>query len=161
MSTSTPTLSHGAHKNKILSLSQVPKLNTKLLPTLLVIIWLKSLLKELGVQPLDPPTLWCDNIRATYLIANLVYHACTKHIELDLHFVREQVSQWLLAVWFISSKIKLFIRSLRPYQLLDFAQLETFNVHELLLRLRGRNGSNIDAQNSKIKQLASDKQTLL
>jgi histone deacetylase 1/2 len=62
------------------------------------IIWVQSLLRELGIR--SPPTarLWCDNIGATYLSANPVFHARTKHIEIDYHFVREHVAQKLLHV---------------------------------------------------------------
>ncbi|CAO2045908.1 unnamed protein product [Urochloa humidicola] len=44
------------------------------------VIWVQSLLKEHGVQQTKVPILWCDNISATYLSANPVFHACTKHI---------------------------------------------------------------------------------
>ena len=36
---------------------------------------------------------FCDNISATYLATNPINHACTKHLEVDLHFVHERV-QW-------------------------------------------------------------------
>ena len=35
---------------------------------------------------------YCDNVTAVYLSANPVHHRRTKHIELDIHFVREQVA---------------------------------------------------------------------
>jgi len=54
------------------------------------IIWVQSILDELGVLQSKVPILWCDNIGATYLSANPVFHAGTKHIEVDYHFVREQ-----------------------------------------------------------------------
>lgn len=54
-------------------------------------IWVESLLGELHIPLLGPPTVWCDNISILALAANLVCHAYTKHIELDLHFVCERV----------------------------------------------------------------------
>ena len=47
--------------------------------------------------------MWCDNLGAKYLSANPVFHARTKHIEVDFHFVRERVSQRLLEIEFIPS----------------------------------------------------------
>jgi len=47
--------------------------------------------------------LWCDNLGAKYLTTNLVFHARTKHIEVQYHFVRERVSQKLLEIYFVSS----------------------------------------------------------
>jgi hypothetical protein len=51
--------------------------------------------------------VWCDNLRATYLSANPVFHARTKHIEVDYHFVREQVTRKQLNIRFISTKDQL------------------------------------------------------
>jgi hypothetical protein len=33
--------------------------------------------------------VYCDNISAVYLSTNPVQHQCTKHVEIDLHFIRE------------------------------------------------------------------------
>ena len=66
-------------------------------------IWVDSLLKELGVVQQRTPILWCDNLGATYLTANPVFHARTKHIEIDFHFVRERVATGALEVRFIST----------------------------------------------------------
>jgi histone deacetylase 1/2 len=68
------------------------------------IIWIQSLLRELGVFLRDRPRLWCDNLGATYLTTNPMFHARTKHIEVDFHFVREQVTRKAMEVRFISSK---------------------------------------------------------
>ena len=35
--------------------------------------------------------MWCDNLSIVLLSANPILHARTKHIELDLYFVREKV----------------------------------------------------------------------
>jgi histone deacetylase 1/2 len=68
------------------------------------LIWVEALLAELGVKLREKPSLWCDNLGATYLSANPVFHARTKHIEIDFHFVRERVARQQLAIRFISSK---------------------------------------------------------
>ncbi|WVZ83487.1 LOW QUALITY PROTEIN: hypothetical protein U9M48_030629, partial [Paspalum notatum var. saurae] len=72
--------------------------------------WLRQLLQELG-HPLQRATLvYCDNVSAVYLSTNPVQHQRTKHIEIDLHFVRERVaagavrvlhppSPWMLRVF--------------------------------------------------------------
>jgi hypothetical protein len=67
-------------------------------------IWVEALLKELGVKLREKPCLWCDNLGATFLSANPVFHARTMHIEIDFHFVRERVAAKKLAINFISSK---------------------------------------------------------
>jgi hypothetical protein len=36
--------------------------------------------------------VYCDNISTVYLFTNLVQHQCTKHVEIDLYFVRERVA---------------------------------------------------------------------
>ena len=51
------------------------------------VTWVETILKELGVKVKETPCLWCDNMGATYLSANPVFHARTKHIEIDFHFV--------------------------------------------------------------------------
>ena len=67
------------------------------------LIWINSLLRELSIS-LPAPILWCDNIGATYLSANPMFHAWMKHIEIDFHFIREQVAARRLRVCIISSQ---------------------------------------------------------
>jgi hypothetical protein len=57
------------------------------------IIWIQTLLEELGLTKHAATTLWCDNLGATYLSANPVFHTRTKHIEIDYHFMRERVAR--------------------------------------------------------------------
>ncbi|GJU41664.1 uncharacterized mitochondrial protein-like protein [Tanacetum coccineum] len=63
---------------------------------------IQSLLKDLDVRQSRPLVLWCDNLGVTYLTANPVFHACTKHIEVDFHSVGEKVAMGTLDVRFIS-----------------------------------------------------------
>ena len=65
------------------------------------VMWIQTLPYELGIKTPKAARLWCDNIGATYLSANPVFHARTKHIEVDFHFVRERVARKLLEIQFI------------------------------------------------------------
>ena len=71
------------------------------------VMWIQTLLYELGIKAPKAARLWCDNIGATYLSANPVFHARTKHIEVDFHFVRERVAQKQLDIRFVHSKDQL------------------------------------------------------
>ena len=51
------------------------------------LIWVQSLLEELAISQDRPPVLWCDNIGATYLLSNPIFHAHMQHIEVEYHFV--------------------------------------------------------------------------
>jgi hypothetical protein len=60
---------------------------------------------------------------ATYLSANPIFHARTKHIEIDFHFVRERVASKQLEIRFISSKDQVadgFTKALPVRQLEEF-----------------------------------------
>jgi hypothetical protein len=54
--------------------------------------WLRNLLQELHVHVGKATVIYCDNISAVYLSQNPVHHRRTKHVELDIHFVRERVA---------------------------------------------------------------------
>jgi hypothetical protein len=54
--------------------------------------WLRQLLIELQQPPPRATLVYCDNISAVYLSSNPVQHQRTKHVEIDLHFVREKVA---------------------------------------------------------------------
>jgi hypothetical protein len=67
------------------------------------IMWVQSVLNELGVPCPRSARLWCDNMRAKYLASNPIFHRRMKHVEIDYHFVCDRVLQKLLEVWFIST----------------------------------------------------------
>ncbi|KAK2973116.1 hypothetical protein RJ640_027088 [Escallonia rubra] len=68
------------------------------------ITWLSFILRDIGVHLSRPPALFCDNISALHLTINPVFHARTKHIEIDYHFVREKVALGSLTTRFVSSE---------------------------------------------------------
>jgi histone deacetylase 1/2 len=71
------------------------------------VIWLQYLLSNLQIPSVYAPTIWCDNLGATYLSVNSVFHARTKHVELDYHFVRDMVVKKEIQIHFISSQDQL------------------------------------------------------
>jgi hypothetical protein len=54
--------------------------------------WLRQLLQELHLPLQSATVVFCDNVSAVYMTANPVHHRRTKHIEIDIHFVREKVA---------------------------------------------------------------------
>ncbi|GKB02599.1 ribonuclease H-like domain-containing protein, partial [Tanacetum coccineum] len=55
--------------------------------------WLCNLLRKLHTPLSSSATLaYCDNVSAVYLSCNPVQHQRTKHIEIDIHFVRDLVA---------------------------------------------------------------------
>ncbi|XP_035845135.1 uncharacterized mitochondrial protein AtMg00810-like [Helianthus annuus] len=69
--------------------------------------WLRNLLLELH-HPLTRATLvYCDNVSAIYLSGNPVQHQRTKHIELDIHFVREQVQRGQVRILHVPSRYQI------------------------------------------------------
>uniref|UniRef100_A0A2N9GJ92 Reverse transcriptase Ty1/copia-type domain-containing protein n=1 Tax=Fagus sylvatica TaxID=28930 RepID=A0A2N9GJ92_FAGSY len=66
--------------------------------------WLTYLLHDLGISLSTPPVLFCDNTSALHMTVNPVFHARTKHIELDFHFVREKVAAGALTTRYVPSQ---------------------------------------------------------
>ncbi|XP_019175785.1 PREDICTED: uncharacterized protein LOC109171109 [Ipomoea nil] len=87
------------------------------------VTWLVSLMQEMEFPVISAPKLWCDNLGATYLCANPVFHARTKHIEIDYHFVRDKVAKNELQVHFISTKDQIADIFTKPLSSLRFNTL--------------------------------------
>uniref|UniRef100_A0A803QIH1 Reverse transcriptase Ty1/copia-type domain-containing protein n=1 Tax=Cannabis sativa TaxID=3483 RepID=A0A803QIH1_CANSA len=68
------------------------------------VTWLQSLFTEIGIEHNRTAIIWCDNSRARQLASNPMFHSRTKHIEIDVHFVREKVMNKSVEVRYIPSK---------------------------------------------------------
>ena len=99
------------------------------------VMWIETLLDELGIGRTHVSCLWCDNLGATYLSANSVFHARTKHIEIDFHFVRERVARKLLEIRFIPTGDQVADGFTKPLQA---RQLQAFKNNLNLHTLRSR-----------------------
>ena len=69
--------------------------------------WLRNLLLELHCPVTKATIVYCDNVSAIYLSGNLVQHQRTKHIEMDIHFVREKVVRGQVRVFHVPSRCQI------------------------------------------------------
>ncbi|XP_020685792.1 uncharacterized protein LOC110102004 [Dendrobium catenatum] len=71
------------------------------------VLWLRQLLEELHIPQMAPTTVYCDNTSAIALSNNPIYHARTKHIDVDCHFIRDSIKSKHLTVHHISTNDQL------------------------------------------------------
>ncbi|KAL9379742.1 hypothetical protein Peur_028224 [Populus x canadensis] len=71
------------------------------------IVWLRGLISELGFPPTDPTPLYGDNTSAIQITANLVYHECTKHIEVDCHYIREAFTRGVITLPHLTTDLQI------------------------------------------------------
>ena len=58
--------------------------------------------------PIQKATLvYCDNVSVIYLAGNPIQHQRTKHIEMDIYFVREKVTRDQVRVLHVSSRYQI------------------------------------------------------
>ncbi|RVW18994.1 Retrovirus-related Pol polyprotein from transposon RE1 [Vitis vinifera] len=70
-------------------------------------MWLLSLFQEMKFTLPQPPLLLCDNLGTTQLSFNPVQHSRMKHIQIDIHFVRDLVEKKFLNVWHVHTNDQL------------------------------------------------------
>uniref|UniRef100_A0A803NGE3 Uncharacterized protein n=1 Tax=Cannabis sativa TaxID=3483 RepID=A0A803NGE3_CANSA len=68
------------------------------------VAWLFSLFTELGIKHHTPAVIWCDNPGAKQLSSNPVFYSRTKHIEVDVHYIRDLIKRGLIEVRYIPTK---------------------------------------------------------
>ena len=67
------------------------------------LMWLRYLLKYLGVLHQEPALLYCDNKAALHIAANPIFHERTRHIEMDCHYIRDKIQDSSIITRHVSS----------------------------------------------------------
>lgn len=68
--------------------------------------WIRQLLSDLCCPTSRATIVYCDNVSAVYLSSNPVHHQRTKHVEIDIHFVRDQVALGRVRVLHVPSSLQ-------------------------------------------------------
>ncbi|GJW75692.1 ribonuclease H-like domain-containing protein [Tanacetum coccineum] len=100
--------------------------------------WIRNLLCDLHTPLFTATLVYCDNVSAVYMSANPVQHQRTKHIEIDIHFVRDFVASGQVRVLHVPSRFQyadIFTKGLPTTLFLEFRSRTFEDLFQLSLIL--------------------------
>ena len=71
------------------------------------LLWIRNILRDLGIEYATPMNLYCDNKVAIQIAQNPIQHDRTKHVEVDRHFIKENLDEKIIQFPFIQSESQL------------------------------------------------------
>ena len=71
------------------------------------LLWLRNLLIEVGFPPHSAMNLFCDNKAAIDISHNPIQHDRTKHVEVDRHFIKQNLEEKIIQFPFAKSEDQL------------------------------------------------------
>jgi hypothetical protein len=95
-------------------------------------VWLSGFLKELKITVQKPIRIYTDNQSAISISRNPVLHARTKHMGIQMHYVRELIEQEQIEFSFVPTNLQLadaLTKALPPSKMNAFK--EAFGLKEL------------------------------
>ena len=101
------------------------------------LVWIRQVLKDLGIFLSFSPKLWCDNVSTLAIASNPVFHDRTKHVEVDYHFVCERVLRRDLQIRYVATGDQLadiFSKSLPSCRFLWLRSKPMVSLNPLVLR---------------------------
>uniref|UniRef100_A0A7N2MUE5 Uncharacterized protein n=1 Tax=Quercus lobata TaxID=97700 RepID=A0A7N2MUE5_QUELO len=144
VSESLPSSSHSPSSSSLLTPPLVESLPSPTVPSVLVAVPAQNIYPMITISKdgiFKPKalavTLWCDNVSALAIASNLVFHALTKHVEVDYHFVRERVLRRDLQVRYIATGGQLadiFTKSLSSFRFQFLCSKTMVSIDPLVLR---------------------------
>ncbi|KAM2241198.1 hypothetical protein ACFXTI_010508 [Malus domestica] len=99
-------ISWSSKKQRTVARSSTESEYRQLAITATELVWIQQLLQELCIR-ISTPLIWCDNTSSIALASNPVFHARTKHVAVDYHFVRELVVAKSLNVYHVSATFQI------------------------------------------------------
>jgi Reverse transcriptase (RNA-dependent DNA polymerase) len=80
-------------KQKVVALSSAEAEFRDIAKGLQELLWLRRVMGDLGFEPKEAMNLFCDNKSAITISQNPIQHDRTKHIEVDRHFIRQNLEE--------------------------------------------------------------------
>jgi len=94
-------------KQKVVALSSAEAEFRGMAKGLCELLWLRRLLSEIGFAPNSEMNLYCDNKAAIEISQNPIQHDRTKHIEIDRHFIKQNLEEKVIRFPFVRSEDQL------------------------------------------------------
>lgn len=99
------------------------------------VTWLKQIFRDLQVNLSSSTVMYSDNTFAVHIAHNPTFHERTKHIKIDCHYIREQVTKGTIKLISISAALQVadfFTKSLSLRLFSQFlSKMETKNLYLL------------------------------
>lgn len=116
-------ISWSSKKQTTVSRSSIEAKYMSLAHATVEVLLLKLLVNELHIHQTRPPTIWVDNLSTIFLSTNPVLNARTKHVEIDLHFIREKIISKSILVQHIPSHDQIADILTKPLSFQSFTRL--------------------------------------
>ena len=125
-------------KQKVVALSSAEAEFRGIKSGLMEILWLRRLLTEIGFPPTRKSRLFCDNKAVISISENHVQHDRTKHVEVDRHFIKEDLEEGVIEFPFVKSKEQLadiLTKAVHPKVFKEV--LDKLNIGDTIAQLEG------------------------
>jgi hypothetical protein len=96
-------VSWSSKKKPTVSLSSTEAKYKALCATTCEVVWLRRLLQDVGEEQKEPTMIKCDSQSSINLVNNPIYHARTKHVDAQFHFVREKLQSNEIALMYCNT----------------------------------------------------------
>ena len=70
-------------------------------------LWLRSLLSDIGFPAEGATPLYADNTSVIRITKNPIFHERTKHIEVDCHFIRDELKHDIISLPHVSTELQI------------------------------------------------------